>query len=100
MAYRMSAWSLPRNTEYPFMIFWNKEQDGLKPVLTRISNGGGIKRMHLKNVVSFFREHGADENTIRMVEAQCSRIETENFSKYSTIILSNHFLSNRQPVFS
>ncbi len=35
------------------------------------------KGLNLKNVIAFLGEHGADENTIRMVEAQCSGNEIE-----------------------
>ncbi len=35
------------------------------------------KGLDLKNVIAFLGEHGADENIIRMVEAQCSENRTE-----------------------
>lgn len=38
------------------------------------------KGLGLKNVIAFLGEHGADENTIRMVEAQCSGNRTEKNS--------------------
>ncbi len=38
------------------------------------------KGLDLKNVIAFLGEHGADENTIRMVEAQCSGNGTEKSS--------------------
>lgn len=36
--------------------------------------------LDLKNVIAFLGEHGADENTIRMVESQCSGNGTEKSS--------------------
>ncbi len=41
-----------------------------------ISQNNKPKGLDLKNVIAFLGEHGADENTIRMVEAQCSGNET------------------------
>ena len=39
-------------------------------VITRNKNH---KELNLKNVIEFLGEHGADEETIRLVEAQCSK---------------------------
>ena len=39
------------------------------------------KGLDLKNVIAFLGEHGADENTIRMVEAQCSGNGTEKSTR-------------------
>ena len=42
-----------------------------------MSQNSKSKGLDLKNVIAFLGEHGADENTIRMVEAQCSGNQTE-----------------------
>ena len=42
-------------------------------ILNKNKNSKGL---NLKNVIAFLGEHGADENTIRMVEAQCSENAT------------------------
>jgi len=42
-----------------------------------ISQNNKSKGLDLKNVIAFLGEYGADENTIRMVEAQCSGNKTE-----------------------
>ncbi len=42
-----------------------------------ISKNNKSKGLDLKNVIAFPVEHGADENTIRMAEAQCSGNGTE-----------------------
>lgn len=42
-----------------------------------INKNNKSKGLDLKNVIAFLGEHGADENKIRMVEAQCSGNGTE-----------------------
>ena len=50
-----------------------------------MSQNNKSKGLDLKNVIAFLGEHGADENTIRMVEAQCSGNETEKSGKNTSI---------------
>lgn len=46
-----------------------------------IQNSRKTKGMNLTNVIAFLKEQGADENTIRLVEEQCSANAVEESAK-------------------
>ena len=46
-----------------------------------IQNSRKTKVLNLNNVIAFLKEQGADENTIRLVEEQCSANAAEEAAK-------------------
>ena len=60
-----------------------KKEEDFRPIDQEeiIQNSRKTKGLKLTNVIAFLKEQGADENTIRLVEEQCSANAVEESAK-------------------